>query len=74
MKELIQQSVFQRLFCCIIAEFAPSVTDMSHPDHFTHNAFLLKPLAQFLKSDTSSLSPCLYLQRIFFHCGVKIIV
>lgn len=33
--------VFQGLFCRVIAEFAPNVTDMSHPDYFTHDAVVL---------------------------------
>lgn len=44
-KELILQLFcpclsFKVLFCCVIAEFAPNVTDMSHPGYFTHDALV----------------------------------
>lgn len=33
--------VFQGLFCRGIAEFAPNVTYMSHPDYSTHDAVVV---------------------------------
>lgn len=60
MKELILQLFcpclsFKVLFCCVIAEFAPNVTDMSHPGYFTHDAlvvvvlFFLQALVQLFE-------------------------
>lgn len=52
--------VFQGLFCCVIAEFAPNVTDMSHPDYVTHDAagfFSTVPCSVVLKSNASTVSP-----------------
>lgn len=60
MKELILQLFcpclsFKVLFCCVIAEFAPNVTDMSHPGYFTPDAlvvvvfFFLQALVQLFE-------------------------
>lgn len=81
MKELILQLFcpclsFKVLFCCVIAEFAPNVTDMSHPGYFTHDAlvvvvfFFYRPLFSCLKEQCVYCITFLSFKRIYSHCAV----
>ncbi len=70
-KVVLSPFVFQGLFCCVIAEFAPNVTDTSHPDYFTHDAVVFYSLfCSCFKEQCIYCITLLYFKRIYLHCAV----
>lgn len=66
--------VFRRSFCCVIAEFAPNVTDMSNPDYFTHNAIVLTGSCSVVRERAMHLlyRPCVFEEDLFPPCCVHL--